>query len=87
MLCLLFNSMLTHRYYPKELVKSTIMSIPKDKSIVYLRVPIIEVSRFLTVLISYLTMLLLIYVVIRYWLRRCNLVLNLSIPQHCVLLY
>ena len=33
MLCLLFNSMLTHEYYPKELVKSTIISIPKDKSI------------------------------------------------------
>ena len=33
MLCLLFNSMLTHGYYPKELVKSTIISIPKDKSI------------------------------------------------------
>ena len=53
--------------------------------LVYLRVPIIEVSRFLTVLISYLTMLLLIYVVIRYRLWKCNLVLNLSIPQHCVL--
>ena len=25
--CLLFNSMLTHGYYPKELVKSTIISI------------------------------------------------------------
>ena len=24
--------MLTHGYYPKELVKSTIISIPKDKS-------------------------------------------------------
>ena len=33
MLCLLFNSMLTHGYYPKELVKSTIISISKDKSI------------------------------------------------------
>ena len=32
MLCLLFNSMLTHGYYPKELV-NTIISIPKDKSI------------------------------------------------------
>ena len=31
-LCLLFNSMITHGYYPKELVKSTIISIPKDKS-------------------------------------------------------
>ena len=31
--CLLFNSIiLTHGYYPKELVKSTIISIPKDKS-------------------------------------------------------
>ena len=33
MLCLLFNSMLTHGYYLKELVKSTIISIPKDKSL------------------------------------------------------
>ena len=33
MLCVLFNPMLTHGYYPKELVKSTIISIPKDKSI------------------------------------------------------
>ena len=32
MLCLLFNSVLTHGYYPKELVK-TIIPIPKDKSI------------------------------------------------------
>ena len=32
-LCLLFNSMITHGYYPKELVKSTIISIPKDKSV------------------------------------------------------
>ena len=33
MLCILVSSMLTHGYYPKELVKSTIISIPKDKSI------------------------------------------------------
>ena len=31
-LCLLFISIITHGYYPKELVKSTIISIPKDKS-------------------------------------------------------
>ena len=31
MLCSLFNSMLTHGYYPKELVKFTIISIPKNK--------------------------------------------------------
>ena len=33
MLCLLFDSILTHEYLPKELVKSTIIYMIKDKSI------------------------------------------------------
>ena len=32
MLSILFNAMLFHGYYPDELLKSTIISIPKDKS-------------------------------------------------------
>lgn len=32
LLSLLFNSMLVHGYFPKELLKSTIISIPKDRS-------------------------------------------------------
>ena len=31
-LSILFNSMMSHGYYPKELLKSTIISIPKDRS-------------------------------------------------------
>ena len=32
MLSILFNAMLYHGYYPSDLLKSTIVSIPKEKS-------------------------------------------------------
>ena len=32
LLCMLFNYMLIHGHYPSELLKSTIISIPKDKT-------------------------------------------------------
>ena len=31
-LCMLFNAMLLHGFYPSELLKSTIVSIPKDRT-------------------------------------------------------
>ena len=34
-LCLMFNSMLTHGYTPDDLLLSTIISIPKDNRGVY----------------------------------------------------
>ena len=33
LLSLLFNAMIVHRHYPNELLKSTIISIPKDKTV------------------------------------------------------
>ena len=63
MLSILFNEMLYHGYYPSDLLKSTIVSIPKKNLRHYLIVTIISVFHCSIVLTNCMIMLLLIYVV------------------------
>ena len=84
LLSMLFNAMIVHGHYPSELLKSTIVSIPKDKTASLSNSDNYEAFLCSTVFIDYLIMLLLIYVAILCKQVICSMVIRIII-QRCLL--
>ena len=61
MLCLLFNTMLVHGYTPADLLKSSIISIPKDNNVSLTTVTIIGRSPFNAICKLFNNVILVLY--------------------------
>ena len=81
MLCLLFNTMLVHGYTPDDLLKSSIISIPKDSTASLTTSDNLGGSPFLKQYASYLIMLFWCYMEMSYSHQICNLGINKVIQQ------
>ena len=84
LLSMLFHSMLAHGYYPNELLKSNIISIPKDRTASLSNSDNYRgISLFNSICKLYTIMLLLNYVKIPFLPVKCNLVSKRNILPRC----